>query len=564
MTLFVYSNKSKNLEARMKNLSDHFTLSLYNNVCRSLFEKDKLLFSFVLCIAIMMSQGKVSMAEYKFLLTGGVGLENTLKNPASSWLPEKSWDELCRMVQVTPVFKNFLDKFKGGHLKHWKQLYNHVEPHTQKLPKPWHKELTEFQKMMVIRCIRPDKLVPMIVWFVRSNLGDKFVTPPPFDLTKSYLDSNYLTPLVFILSPGADPMMALLKFADDAGFGGDRFQAISLGQGQGPIAKEMVLKAFEEGSWICLQNCHLAASWMPALEKICEDMPNAEIAPTFRLWLTSYPSPSFPVTILQNSVKMTNEPPTGLRQNMLQSYLSDPIVDPEFYNGCPERHEQFLKLLFGLCFFHAVVQERRKFGPLGWNIKYGFNDSDLRISILQLQMFLSESPEIPYDAILYLTGECNYGGRVTDDWDRRTLNTILEDFCSPKMLISKKYKFSASGLYYLPQNMEYDDVVAFIKELPMTQKPEVFGMHDNVDISRELGESRELCDAVLLTLQQASGGGDGQLDHKLAAIATDILGKIPRNFDLEVALSKYPTTYGESKSIILVFIYILFKLFRTR
>ena len=106
-----------------------------------------------------------------------------------------------------------------------------------------------------------------------------------------------------------------------------------------------------------MQNCHLAKSWMPKLELILEDLAQneREVNPDFRLYLTSMPASYFPVSILQNGIKLTTEPPRGIKANLKRSVgeLTDDYLNS---NSKPLK---FHKLTLGLCFFHAIIQERR-------------------------------------------------------------------------------------------------------------------------------------------------------------------------------------------------------------
>ena len=110
-------------------------------------------------------------------------------------------------------------------------------PQDFKLPSPFN-ILTGLDKMIVLRCFRPDKMVPAVQDFIIDNLGQSYIEPPTFDLAGSFADSNCCSPLIFVLSPGADPMMALLKFGEDRGYtqAGGTIQTISLGQGQVSIS----------------------------------------------------------------------------------------------------------------------------------------------------------------------------------------------------------------------------------------------------------------------------------------------------------------------------------------
>ncbi|CAG4997774.1 unnamed protein product [Parnassius apollo] len=527
------TDKVDNIQERLKILRAYFTYSLYTNICRSLFEKDKMVFSLLLTITIMIAEGRLQQNNVIFLL-GGAQPRQIPPNPVQFISPQ-AWAELNGL--------NEYEKFSGivkhftSNVSMWEAYCDTPDPQNQPLPEPWNTKLDEFEKLMVLRCMRMDMMVPAVQSYVEAQLGRQFIEPPLFDLTSSYAESHCCIPLLFVLTPGSDPMGTLLKFADDQGFGSSRLFSLSLGQGQGPIAVKLIDEGVRSGTWVVLQNCHLAKSWMPMLEKICEGLSPDNTHPDFRLWLTSYPADHFPVYVLQNGVKMTNEPPQGLRANITRSYQSDPINDPEWFEG-NKQPEVFKKLLFALCFFHAVVQERRQFGPLGWNIRYEFNETDLRISVTQLYMFLNEYDDIQFVALRYLTGECNYGGRVTDDWDRRCLNTILYKFYNPRAVQEHNYPLDPSGVYYIPTLKEHSDFVSFARSLTVATPPAVFGFHTNADITKHFREAEQLLDTAILTQDRtdllknyldtmATGGGGSTPEQQAMAIAEDVLARLP-------------------------------------
>ena len=129
-----------------------------------------------------------------------------------------------------------------------------------------------------------------------------------------------------------------------------KLESISLGWGQDKVALDSISTWQSKGGWVLLMNCHLATSFMPKLESVVEQMDDQNHR-DFRLWLTSMPSPNFPVSVLQNSVKMTLEPPQGIRSNMLWTFSA--FDDKELNEN--KKPDIYKKLLFSFCFFHAIV-----------------------------------------------------------------------------------------------------------------------------------------------------------------------------------------------------------------
>eukprot|EP01116_Phalansterium_solitarium_P024809 TRINITY_DN91_c3_g2_i3.p1 TRINITY_DN91_c3_g2~~TRINITY_DN91_c3_g2_i3.p1 ORF type:complete len:554 (-),score=254.47 TRINITY_DN91_c3_g2_i3:209-1870(-) len=298
----------------------------------------------------------------------------------------------------------------------------------------------------------------------------------------------------------------------------------------------MIEFGVSRGHWVMLHNCHLLTSWLRTLEKLMEkldDKPHKD----FRLFLTTEPTEAFPIGILQRSLKVVTEPPNGLKLNMTASYSR---ISPELLSACP--HPAFAPLVYVTAFFHAVVQERRKYGKVGWNVPYDFNESDFSTALLVLHTYLSKScanndKTIPWSSLRYLIGEVIYGGRVTDAFDRRTVSTYLDEYMGDFLFDTfQKFHFyrDANVDYRLPDDNTLDAYVKMIESLPAVNTPTVLGLHPNAEIGYYTEAStralRNLIDMQVSKSGSAAGGESREA--YVAQLASDIDAKLPEPFDL--------------------------------
>ncbi len=137
------------------------------------------------------------------------------------------------------------------------------------------------------------------------------------------------------------------------------------------IALDLLKKCSSQGTWLCLKNLHLVTPWLSTLEKVkifylknifldpffSKELNALKPHKDFRLWLTSEVHPKFPTILLQSSIKITYEAPPGVKKNLLRTFEN--WTQDEFGKGGVIRSQ----ILFVLAWFHAIVQERRKYIP---------------------------------------------------------------------------------------------------------------------------------------------------------------------------------------------------------
>jgi dynein heavy chain len=439
--------------------------------------------------------------------------------------------------------------------------------------------LSKFERMAVVKAFREDRALLAAADVIADALGPRFVEGAPLSMERAWAESRPRAPLICLLSPGSDPTRLIEELAKRRRV---KTLGVSMGQGQEVIARKYVAAAAAEGQWVLLQNAHLGLGYLNEVEAF---LAKADaLHDDFRLWITAEPHPAFPIGLLQMGIKITNEAPVGLRAGLRASYQA---ITQDALDAVPRR--EWRQLLFVTCFLHSVVQERRKFGPIGWNVPYEFNASDLAAATTFLQGHLADmdakrcallvfvlfgggvgcfvlcsflkphhnqqpttpppnaqsptpkpnnsAPGPTWETVRYMVSVIQYGGRITDDFDQALMDAYAERYFHQGVLAPncELARDDRSGFVYrVPDAAEVEGFRGAIEALPAGESPEVFGLHANADLTFRTLQVREAVSTILDTMPKGGGGGGGlSREEAVNRLCEDLLAKVPPPFDNE-------------------------------
>ncbi|XP_066096637.1 dynein axonemal heavy chain 11 isoform X2 [Saccopteryx bilineata] len=530
------ADKVEDTQGRISVLLESVTHATFLYTSRALFEKDKLTFLSQMAFQILLRKKELDPAELDFLLRFTV--ERTYPSPVD-FLTTQSWSAI-KAVALMEEFRG-IDRDVEGSAKQWRKWVESECPEKEKLPQEWKKK-SLIQKLIILRAVRPDRMAYALRNFVEEKLGAKYVERTRLDLGKALEESGPATPVFFILSPGVDALQDLESLGKRLGFTIDsgKLHNVCLGQGQETVAEAALKTASRGGHWVILQNVHLVAKWLGTLEKLLERF-SQESHRDYRVFMSAETAatPSehlIPQGLLENSIKITNEPPTGMLANLHAALYS---FDQDTLEMCSKEHE-FKSILFALCFFHACVAGRRRFGPRGWSRPYPFCLGDLTICANVLYNHLEANPNVPWEDLRYLFGEIMYGGHITDAWDRRLCRVYLEEFMNPSL--TEDELVLAPG-FAAPPDLDYSGYHQYIEERLPPESPALYGLHPNAEIEFLTVTSHALFRA-LLELQPRNALVSEELgqstEDKVRSVLDDILEKLPAEFNMAEITQRNP------------------------
>ncbi|XP_066142886.1 dynein heavy chain, cytoplasmic isoform X6 [Euwallacea fornicatus] len=498
---------------------------VYERIARGMLHNDRMTFAILLSRIYLKGLPNEPNydQEFNFFLRAKEGLLSSSSGLIVDGLNTEQQEAMTRLSLRLPAFKKLPEKIKE--MPEFTAWLQQSAPE-QAVPRLWIEEKqlspigTAMYQLLVIQAFRPDRIIAAASLFVSAVMGQDFMAAAEKELDLAAIIEKEIkasVPVLLCSVPGFD---ASSRVDDLAAELNKPISSIAIGSAEGfNQADRAINMACKTGRWVILKNVHLAPQWLVQLEKKLHSLqPHA----SFRLFLTMEINPKLPVNLLRAGRIFVFEPPPGIRANLLRTFSTVPA------SRMMKAPNERARLYFLLAWFHAIVQERLRYCPLGWAKYYEFSESDLRVACDTLDTWIDTTamgrtnlpPEkVPWDALVTLFSQSIYGGKIDNLFDQRLLQSFLH-----KLFTSKSFEGdfalvanidngpNGNRHITMPDGTRRDHFLKWIESLADRQTPAWLGLPNNAEKVLLTTRGTDLI-SKLLKMQQLED--DDELAYKM-------------------------------------------------
>jgi dynein heavy chain 2 len=417
------------MESTVESQKKHLFFTVYNYLSRGIMKTDRLTFAMHLVQKLF----SVQSGEWRHFLGSSVTGRGDPEN-IPPWIPKHCLHSVQNLQASLPALYQILQLDEQN-------LWNKfMASDCCERDFPAHCKISEFQKLLVVQALRPDRAYSAMSQCVLHVTGLRSVDPPVFDLNQIFRESSSSEPILILTVSGSDPSSEIRDLAPN------QFVEVAMGEGQESKAIAALDKTARAGQWLILKNLHLVTGWLSIL---CQNLQNLQPHDNFRLWLITEPNPSFNFVLAQNCLKVVYEAPQGLRNNLQRTYATWGSKYIE------KLHPTAGRIFFILSCIHAIVQERRTYIPQGWSKWYEFSDTDLATCVRLVEdLWQMQSPQVQWKFISGLCCDAVYGGRIENIDDMGILKTYLRQYLVDEVLSHRWTPFGTKIM--LPSSSKFN------------------------------------------------------------------------------------------------------------
>ncbi|THD25575.1 Dynein heavy chain 5 axonemal [Fasciola hepatica] len=246
---------------RVTNIINYMTRSVWAFAVRGMFKMDRTMTTLMLALRIDLQRKNIRQEEFITFIQGGSALDLKLVPPKpGKWVTDMTWLNLVALSKLNE-FANIVNQVLSSE-RQWRQWFDKEAPEEEVIPCGYENSLDVFRRLLLVRSWCPDRTLQQAKKYIMHNLGPVFCEDVVANIEQIVAESDCRTPLVGLLSMGADPTPFIEQAARRAKL---ELNAVSMGQGQEIHARRLVKNAMAEGHWVLLQNCHLCLTYVDEL-----------------------------------------------------------------------------------------------------------------------------------------------------------------------------------------------------------------------------------------------------------------------------------------------------------